>query len=266
MEVHLQAKEAAKADRKEQELDLWKRWYKTRKPEHLEPLLKAYEPLMQMRMRHYRAPHAAPESAFKGELQKHFINALETYDPNKGASLNTHVNYRLRKAQRYNLKNQNMAYIPAGQAALITPINVAKEELTEQYGREPTSTEIASHLQSSGEQEFQNISAKRIDTVLKAQRRDVPASSLEGMDDHFPSFEDEQIAVASKSLHDLFPQKPEMHTLFNHVFGTNDHPQITSTGLLAKKMKKTDQQISHMKTQMLGTLKRFMGYDHEEED
>lgn len=264
MEEHLQAKEAAKTERREQELELWQRWKKTQKPEHLEPLLKAYEPLFQMRMRQYRAPFSAPESAFKGELQTHFINALKTYDPDKGASLNTHVNYALRKAMRYNVKHQNLAYIPAGQAALIGPIGRAKEELTEQYGREPSAAEIASHLQGSGEKDFEGITPKRVETVLKAQRRDVPGSSLEGMDEHFPSFEADQIAVAAQVLPDLFPDKPEMHELFHYTFGTKDHPQITSTGQLAKKMGKSDQQISHMKKQMGNTLRKFMGYGPEE--
>jgi DNA-directed RNA polymerase specialized sigma subunit len=261
-----QTKEAAKADRKEKEMELWRRWKQTKKPEHLEPLLQAYEPLIGMKMRAWRAPHAAPESAFKADLQTHLIKAFESYDPSRGASLNTHVHIRLQKSKRYNLKNQNMAYIPAGQASLITPIARAKEELTEQYGREPSSSEIATHLQSFGEKDFGKITAKRVDTVLKAQRRDVPASSLEGLDEHFPSFEEEQIAVASKVLPDIFPGKEDLHRLFNHTFGTNGFQQIRATSQLAKKMGKTDQQISHMKTQMGGTLKRFMGYDPEDEE
>lgn len=266
LEEHLQSKEAAKTKRREDELELWKRWKKTQKPEHLEPLLKAYEPLLQQKMRSYRAPFAGPESAFKGELQQHFIEALKTYDPSKGAAIGTHVNWRIQKAMRYNNKHQNLAYIPAGQTSLIAPIKRAIEELTEEYGREPSASEIATHLQSSGEEELQRITAKRVETVIKAQRKNVPSSSLEGMEEHFPNFEESQIAVAAQILPSIFPNKPEFHTLFNHTFGTNEHPQITSTSALAKKMGKTDQQISHMKTQMGNILKQHMGLDSEEED
>jgi DNA-directed RNA polymerase specialized sigma subunit len=264
--THLETKEAARTERKEKEMELWKRWRQTGKPEHLEPLLQAYEPLLSQKMRAWRAPFSAPESAFRGEIQKHLINAFETYDPKKGAALNTHVHYRIQKAMRYNAKHQNLAYIPAGQTKLITPIKRAIEELREEYGRDPTHSEIATHLQMNGEEDFRNITAKRVETVLKAQRTAVPSSHLESDPTaHFPGFEDQQIAVAATILPDIFPGKDDLHKLFNHTFGTNGFQQITSTSQLAKKLGKTDQQISHMKTQMGNALRKHMGLEEDDE-
>ena len=248
-------------------MELWKRWKKSGKPEHLEPLLQAFEPLVQQKMQFYRAPFSAPKSAFKAELQTHLINAFETYDPSKGAGLNTHVHYRIQKAMRYNAKHQNLAYIPAGQARLITPIKKATEELRELHGRDPTPEELETHLRANGEEDFRDITAKRIETVIKAQRATVPSSHLESdPTSHFPGFEEQQIAVAADILPDIFPNKPEMHDLFHYTFGTGGKPQITSTSQLAKKLGKTDQQISHMKTQMGSVLRKFMGYDREDEE
>jgi len=266
IEEYGKAKGAALVERKDKELEMWRKWKKSGKPEHLEPLLKAYEPVFAQKMRQYRAPYSATPSTFEADLKTHFINALKTYDPSRGAALNTHVDYRLKKSMRYNTRHANLAYIPAGQTRLITPITKAHEELSEQYGRDPTPTEIATHLQANGEEDFRHITAKRVETVMKAQRRSIPSSTFESdPTKDFPGFEEQEIAVAAQTLPQIFPNKPEIHELFHYTFGTNGHQQITSTSRLAKKMGKTDQQISHMKTQMGGVLRKAMGYDSEEE-
>lgn len=260
------AKQAAEAKRKADELELWRKWKKTGRPEHLEPLLDAFRPVVMQKVRMWKAPQTSTDPVFEADLTRHLITAFQTYDPNKGASLNTHVHYRLQKSKRYNTKHQNLGYIPAGQSRLITPLNKAHEELSEQFGRAPTFPEIATHLRANGEEEFRNITAKRVETIFKAQRKDVPSSAFESdPTEHFPGFEEQEIAVAAQTLPNIFPGNEGMHVLFNHVFGTNGVKQTTSTSALAKKLGKTDQQISHMKTLMGNVLRKHMGYDGDEE-
>lgn len=255
-----EVKEAARTARKQNEIDLWKTWKDNgQQPHHLEPLLKLYEPNLRYKTKQWKAP-SVPESAFKAELQTHLIKALESYDPNRGAAINTHVEQRLHKAKRYNAKNQNMAYIPEGQISHIAKIQKAHDLLSEDFGRAPTFTEIADHL---------GMSPKRVETIQKSIRRDIPGSMLENDPTrvtHIGAYEEQQIEVAKNILPQLFPNKPEFHTLFNYSFGTNDHPQITSTGELAKKMGKSQSQISRMKTTMGNELKKRMGLSPKDED
>jgi hypothetical protein len=146
VEDYVKEKTAAKEQRKKHELQLWQTWKEQgEQPNHLQPLLKLYEPLLAQKVRLWKAPQV-PESAFKAELQTHLIKAFQGYDPARGAAINTHVEKRLEKAKRYNNRYQNLAYIPEGQSGMIGSIAKARDVLTDQFGRAPTTDEIADHL------------------------------------------------------------------------------------------------------------------------
>jgi DNA-directed RNA polymerase specialized sigma subunit len=254
---YFQEKDAAKEERKKKEIDLWHTW-KTqgKKPEHLEPLLKAYDSNLNSKVRQWKAPNV-PASAFKLALQGHLVKAFDTYDPSRGAALNTWAESKLQKAKRDNARMQNLAYIPEGQIERIAPIQKAINALTEELGREPTNQEIADHVT---ENTNKPITAKRVEVVRKSQRKDIPGSVFEN--DPVPrlsNFEEQQLAVAANILPTLFPGKPQMATLFNHIYGTNEHEQITSTTALAKKFGTNLSQISRMKKQLGATLRQHMG-------
>ena len=261
VEEYQQSKEAARTARKEHEISLWTTWKNSgEKPEHLEPLLKLYAPIIGSKVRAWRPP-AVPESAFRAELQAHAIKAFQSFDPIRGVALNTHVEARLPKVLRYGNRYANAAYIPEGQSQFIGRINRAKDELSESLGRDPTHEEIADHL---------GLTPKRVSTIIGAQHADIPMGRSGGQEEYDytagvrapeHSFEEQQIAVAKNILPQIFPGQPAFHKLFNYTFGTNDHPQIYSTGELAKKMGKSQSQISHMKTRMGLVLQQHMGIE-----
>lgn len=264
LEEYEQSKTAAKEQRKADEVALWRTWKEGgEQPKHLQPLLKLYEPVFAQKMRQWKAPQV-PAASFKAELQAHFIKALQNYDPSR-AALNTHVESRLPKAMRYNNRYQNLLYIPEGQSGQIGKLRKAQESLTEDLGRAPTTQELSQHL---------GMTPKRIDTILNAVKRDIPishsgdAESYDyglGTEGVGRGFEDQQIAVAQDILPKIFPNKPEMHTLFNHVFGTNGAAKITATSALAKKMGKSPSQIARMKTTMGQTLRKHMGLEDDDD-
>lgn len=265
LDEYMEEKQAAKEKRKANELSLWKRWKDNgEQPEHLKPLLKLYEPVLGQKMRAWRPP-MVPESAYKAELQKHLINAFKVYDPSKGAAINTHVENRLKKAQRFGNRSANLAYIPEGQANLIGKIQRAQEVLEEQFGRPATTDEVAEHI---GE------SPKRVGVVLKAVKRDVPMSRSGGENYDYSAgadhggrqFEEQQIAVAQNILPKIFPNKPHLHAVFNYTFGTNGHPQVKNNKELAKKLGTTEQNASRWKTVMGNTLRKHMGLDEEDDE
>lgn len=252
-------KTAMRSQRAQNELELWKKWKDSDEhPEHLQPLLALYEPNLTWKAKQWKAP-TVPQSAFKLELQNHLIKAFQTYDPSK-AALNTHVEQRLQKAKRYNVQNQNMAYIPEGQVKEISKIQKSHDFLSEELGRVPTAEEIADH---SG------LRVKQVETIQRAMRKDIPGSMFESdplETQRRGSYEEQQIHVVANTLPQMFPNKPDMHLLFNHIFGTNDHERITSTGALAKKMGKNQSQIARMKTQLGSTLQKQFGLKPDIED
>ena len=242
VEQFLSTKEAAlqqKREKEHQQLTLWKQ---TGQPEHLEPLLKSYEPVIAQKVRQYKAP-AVNEAAFRAELQKHLIGAFESFDPSRGAQLSTHVENRLRKAQRFNNRYQNIAYIPEGQAQYIGKINKAQDELTDQFGRPPTHDEIADHI---------GIPPKQVGKIIKAQRRDIAASSFESDPTEIAMHRDQE--VLSLLPYNLTADERQV---FNHIFGQEGAKKITDTNSIAAAIGKSAPQVSRLRTSILNKYQQY---------
>jgi RNA polymerase primary sigma factor len=239
----LLTKKAELQKKRKEELGYLETWRSNGKqPEHLEPLLKAYEPLVNQKIRLWKAP-AVPEAAFRAELQKHLIKSFETFQPNRGVQLNTWVENNLRKAKRYNTRFQNIGYIPEGQARYIGPIQKAQNELSEQFGRDPTADEIADHL---------GMPPKRVARIMQSQRRDIPASAFETDPTEMALQRDDEVLSLLP-----FNLTPDERKVFNHLFGLEGHAQIRSTNELAKKLNKSPSQISRLRTSILRKYQQY---------
>ena len=229
-------------DKREWESNQLALWKKTQDPEHLQPLIQSYAPVIANKVRQFKAP-SVNESAFKAELQKHLIGAFETFDPNRGAQLSTHVENRLRKAQRFNAAFQNVAYIPEGQAAHIGRINRATNELNEMFGRPPTHEEIGDHI---------GIKPSMVTKVLNAQRKDVRASSFESDPTEIAMHRDQEVlSLLPYNLSD------DEKKVFNHIFGQEGAMKTDSTNVIANKLGKSPSQISRLRTSILEKYKKY---------
>ena len=113
--------------RTERELDMWHNWNNNgRKPEHLEPLLQAYEPVFNQKVRQWSAGAAGVDPTFmRGQVERRFIEAVHKFDPDRGFALATHVDKPMNKAQRARNTVQNAAYVSEETANNIDPIQQA---------------------------------------------------------------------------------------------------------------------------------------------
>jgi len=232
------------AVRTAKDLELWKTWNENgRKKEHLEKLLDAYEPLIQRKLNEWRPPAIAP-AAMQGEIVKHVIKAFETYDPDRGAVLNTHVQHRIQKAKRYMVQNQNIGYIPEPQAYKIGPISRAHDLLSEELGRAPSAQEIADHL---------GMPVRRVTQIQKSIRKDIPGSALET--DPMPKLGPREQEVLS-----LLPSvlTPDEKAVFDFIYHPDVSKRITSTSEIGKRIGKNPSQVSRLKTSVINKAKSYM--------
>jgi RNA polymerase sigma factor (sigma-70 family) len=239
----LQEKTAANEQRRQKEHGLWEHWNtKGRQPEHLEPLLDSFKPLVAQKVREW-APPMIPQSAFEGELHKHLIHAFETYNPDRGASLSTHVHHRIQKAKRYMNQYQNMAYIPEGKTRNIGQIQKAQNQLTQDFGRPPTHDEIADHI---------GLPVRKINDIVSSMRKDIPGSSWDT--DPNPHMMTREREVLDLLHYNLNPDEKEV---FDHVFGLNGKKKMESTKEIAKLLGKSDSQVSRLKTSILNKYNEY---------
>ena len=252
---------SAASVKRDNEHVLWNRWNDNgRKPEHLEPLLNAFGSVVNAKVREWKAPHVN-ESAMKAELESHMIKAFENYDPNKGASLRTHMELRLKKAQRFNAKNQNFAYIPEEPARFIGKINRAKEELHEE-GEDPTHAAIASRVNYNDPKA--KLTAKKVKDIIGFQRDDLVASGFQSpqgsLYDPTPRVanrEQEVLSLIQAEIHSVFPH-PDDRAVFEHIYGINGKKEITGTNELAKQLGKSPSQVSRIKKSIGNKVKSYL--------
>jgi len=240
----LEEKKKTAAVRAARDLDLWSKWNESgRKPEHLEPLLDAYQPLINSKVREWTPPLITP-SAMEAEITGHVIQAFQTYNPQRGAALNTHVQHRIQKAKRYMVKYQNRAYIPESPAYQIGNLQRAHGALTDDLGRAPTAQEIA---------EYVGIPVRKVVQIQKSIRKDIPSSALES--DPMPRFGSREQEVLS-----LLPSvlTPEEKQVFDLVYHPDTSKRVVSTSAIAKKIGKNASQVSRLKSSIIEKTKQYL--------
>lgn len=231
-----------RAARDQKHLELWQEWKSNPNPTTLKPLLKQFEPVFNHSIRSWKAPNVN-EAAFKGEVIIHAIKAFGNYDPSRGASLTTHVVQRIQKAKRFNAQAQNMAYIPEDKAKHIGAIDAARDQLYEELGRDPTHSEIAGTI---------GITPKQVKEIQVRRRADIRGSAFASDPVGYSASRDQEII----SL--LRPElKPDEQVVYDYIYGMNGKPRISSTGELAKKLGKTDSQISRIKNRIAEVYNRY---------
>lgn len=230
--------------RAQDDFERWQHWNTNgRQPTHLEPLLKSFKPVITQAVNTYRAP-TVQRSAFEAAATKQAIEAFESYDPNRGAALATHVIGRMKKLQRENNKLQNKAYIPEGKASQIGKIQRAQAHLRDDLEREPTPLEIAKHMGKP---------VKAITGVLGAMKKDIVASQFESDPTKIVSGREQEVL-------DLLPYSlsQEQNEVFDHLFGRNGKAHITATNEIASTLGKNPSQVSRIRTAILTQFQDHM--------
>lgn len=238
-----EAKLKALRARQQKELELWIAWDSNgRKTEGLGPLLKSFKPLIMSKAGVYQGKVRIPDSAIQMEFQKQFVNALHSYDPEKGA-LGTYVYRYLDKGKRWIIENQNTGRIPENRAYKIQTYSNAVEELKEELGRPPEAAETAERVGWSLAEVDRMDSELRSDLVQQAFEEDPYSFS--------PSKTEEVLRLFKYEL------SGDQRAVYEHLTGYG-RPQITSTNDIAKKLKIKDYQVSRIKGQIEGKLRRHL--------
>jgi DNA-directed RNA polymerase specialized sigma subunit len=252
----LAEKDKTAAARDAEDMNLLGIWQKKPTKKNLGVLLKRFDPVFNAKVSTWKAT-AVPAAAFKADLQKNAITAFETYDPNRGAKLRTHVNNMLKRSLRFNSKYQNMAFIPEEKAALISPVQQARDQLHQEFGKKPTNKSVANYLNQNPDMLPKRVrgrmSSRLVKTVDAYQIADIPGEAFES--DPVPramSFEQETLDLLRPAL------KGDERVVYDYMFGAHGKPKVPKTGEIAKRMGKSPSQISRLKRRIEATYKKYV--------
>lgn len=125
---------------------LWKDWKDNDNSVARENLVSSLEPFIWKEVNKYKnAP--LPTNAIAAEAYRLTGSAIDTYDPNAGAAVGTHVGNYLKKLYRFVGEHQNVGRIPEQKIMMISKYNQAVADLQDTLDREPDSDEIAAKMQ-----------------------------------------------------------------------------------------------------------------------
>lgn len=244
------------ADIRSKELDLWHKWRKGgQKPQDLDPLLKSLQPKIQEQALKYKNRVEVPTASIDFEYKKQVVQALKTYNPDKGKLPSWVTNY-LKKGGRFIQSTQNFARIPENISRHIGSFNAVKSQLTEQLGHEPDDMTIHDYILKTDHPTLGQVSLKDIKRLNREQRKGLLERGFEGEElASAGNLDDRHQEVVELIYHQLTPQEKIVH---EYTFGLNDKPVLKS-GQIAKKQKWDVSKVSKLKTSIYNKMKPHLG-------
>lgn len=224
---------------RQRDLQLWQQWKDGgEKPDQLRPLLHSLRGTIRSQANRWAGRVDIPPAAVHAEFNKQALNALRTFNPNKGANVSSWVTTNLKKAQRWITANQNPTRVLEGRVYKIGMFDNALVNLDDQLGREPTTQELAEHLKWSEAEVGRMQSEKR--------RALYTGGSDTGYDPTviMPSRESEILNLIRPEL------SPEELLVYEYKTGYGGKPQLKS-GQIAKKLGISASKVTRI-TQAIG--------------
>lgn len=136
-------KTANKLSYRDKDMEIFNR-YKQGDPNAKWELVKHLDPIIQSNVRKYS--NVLPRSVVEAQLKQYTLKAIDSFKPDTGNQLKTHVMGQMRKINRSNYQNQSAIRLPENYYINYKPYQDTVKNLTESFGREPSDSEVAGKL------------------------------------------------------------------------------------------------------------------------
>jgi DNA-directed RNA polymerase specialized sigma subunit len=202
----------------------------------------------------YKNRIEVPVSVVEAEHKKWFITGLKSYDPKKGAQLNTHLTNYMKKAGRFLDASKNFAYIPENVSKNIGAYNSFKSELSERLGYEPDDQTLHDFAIKEKHERLGVLSLKDIKRLNKEQRKGLINTGYEN-DLFFPNdLNPREVEVAHLIIGELTDNERAVHEF---TLGLNGKPKL-APGKIAKQLKMDNSKVSKLRKSIWGKMSPYL--------
>jgi len=201
------------SEQKTNELDLFNKWNTTQDKRHFQALYTSMKPLLYDAAQKAAYGSNIPESAHRIYAAQNFLDALRTFKPSAGASLQTHVYGAVhQKAKRLNYLYQNLGHMPEPRAMQVGLYQTEHANLRDSLGRDPTHQEIAERL---------GWAVKDVQHIQNEIHKDLALA--EGVEEQvtFESSADEE--TLEYLYYDLTPEEQQV---YDYILGKHGKPKL----------------------------------------
>ena len=225
-------------DRKDKDIELWRKWKQTKSPVDLEALLAQLNPIIQKEINRWSGALARP--IVELEARRIASQAFDGYNENAGAALSTYLTNSLAKLSRITYSQQGLAYVPEYKRLDINKVNQASNHLESELGRPPNNQELSEHL---------GWSRAALVKVQKLNR-----SEHTEFQENVPSYgSDSHDGLVDLIYHDL---NPSQKVLFEHITGYGGKPELNNQQLMDK-LKLTQGQLSYERRKLKDVIEGY---------
>jgi DNA-directed RNA polymerase sigma subunit (sigma70/sigma32) len=179
--------------------------------------------------------------------------AIDTYDPQRGTQLNTHVATYLQKLNRFTNDYQNVGHIPEPRAAIIGKYNVIFDNLKAEKGREPSIEELSDVMQVS------QAEIVRLQSELRADlHMELPSSDEDGKGFSYyvmPNESNPQLREALEFVY--FDAEPVDKKIMEYTFGLAGAQQLTGQEI-KNKLNLTETDFRRRKDKLSNEIRQLM--------
>lgn len=230
---------------KEQEHELWHDWKKTGDDNKALQLMQSYQPLIFSSVNKFSSANV-PKSVLVAEGQKLAFDAIKSYDPKRGAALNTHIHNNLRNLNRIVYENVNVGKIPEARSMKAVTFMNVKSNLTDRLSREPSISEVADEM-SWSEREV-----SRMENELAGE---LTTGKIEGAEFYGQALnkmgKDQELM--SYAYNDLTGKDK---VIFEHSTGYGGKPVLSNKDI-AKKLRTNEMAITRAKRRLAEQIKSY---------
>lgn len=162
-------------------------------------------------------------------IKKLALKAFETYDPNRGVLLSTHLMNGLQKLSRFAYQRQSTLNVPEQHRLDYNKYNKAKRQLEDDLGQSPSHEQVADHL---------GVPPKKLKQLIELVNKQELLESGEG-----PSF---QLPKEDNDIVDLafYDMTPNQKKIFKYRTGYEKSP-IKNADAIQKELNLTQGQLSY---------------------
>ncbi len=237
------SREKTAASMSEDDFLAWQQWKLTKSGIDLQRLMKRMEGLIISNTSKWKV--RVPRSSLRAEAERLALRAFETYNPEKGATLATHVNIWLQKLHSFASRYGDIGKRPEDRFAGARKFNEAEEHLRTQLKRDPSAAELADFLKMPVP-EIERYRMEQIQSLT--ERNPVELSSIEAID-----------PIKRYALEAVYYDlSPEEKLVYEHLQGRGGRRKTTSTGDIAALTGMTASKVSRLKKKIAEKLEVFL--------
>ena len=227
--------------------DPYEVWKQKPTPKNLRSVVQAHEPTISAALRSY-TPGLEKSNTLRRRAELLAANAVQSYDPKRGAQLRTHLMSQLQQLRQVASTFADPFPKPRRLQQESGLLNSQKTELTDILGREPTIEELS---------DYGNWDVRKVRRMLRRERAVVPESSLipedgDDEDEFMPGVKkNDPVAIWADYLyHDL---KPVDRLIFQYRTGYGGAP-ILPNQEIAKRVKMSPGNVSKRAAELQARL------------